>query len=58
MLLTDGLMHADLHPGNILVSYDKAAGGAQGASITLVDAGNPLGHCCTRFCCSLPGFAS
>jgi len=38
MLLTDGLMHADLHPGNILVEYDPKTG-AKDARITLVDAG-------------------
>lgn len=43
MLLADGLMHADLHPGNIFVSFDPARlyprGGADGAKIVLVDAG-------------------
>lgn len=43
MLLADGLMHADLHPGNILLTYDKEAA-ARGdsnlnARIVLVDAG-------------------
>ena len=43
MLLADGLMHADLHPGNILLTYDAEAA-ARGdsnlnARIVLVDAG-------------------
>jgi aarF domain-containing kinase len=44
MLLVDGLMHADLHPGNIFVTFDPyrqyPRGGGDGrAKITLVDAG-------------------
>ena len=43
MLLADGLMHADLHPGNILITYDAAAVAKgdprHGARIVLVDAG-------------------
>lgn len=37
MLLTDGLMHADLHPGNILLEYDPTGVGSP--RIVLVDAG-------------------
>jgi aarF domain-containing kinase len=43
MLLVDGLMHADLHPGNIFVTFDPyrryPRGGDGGARIILVDAG-------------------
>eukprot|EP00617_Octactis_speculum_P026075 CAMPEP_0185747884 /NCGR_PEP_ID=MMETSP1174-20130828/6524_1 /TAXON_ID=35687 /ORGANISM="Dictyocha speculum, Strain CCMP1381" /LENGTH=543 /DNA_ID=CAMNT_0028423279 /DNA_START=6 /DNA_END=1634 /DNA_ORIENTATION=- len=38
MLLADGLMHADLHPGNILVDFDPAVG-VESARLVLVDAG-------------------
>lgn len=41
MLLEDGLMHADLHPGNILVSFDPTQQHPRrgNARIVLVDAG-------------------
>lgn len=41
MLLVDGLMHADLHPGNILLDFDLSDGtqALSNARIVLVDAG-------------------
>jgi len=38
MLIGDGLMHADLHPGNILINYSPTRGIVD-AKIVLVDAG-------------------